>query len=334
MDIAYIFDENFAVCAAVSIVSLLENNKEDFVSFHIFDDGISENSRKRLEDICSRYNAHISFINAQPISEYLAQLNVQPWRGRYSPYIKLMVSSYVPAEVNRLIVLDADTIVVGGISELAAMSLHGHPCAMALEGIDGNYQLIAGIGRSELYNTGVIVYDLPVWREKNAEARFIEHLSTVRSHYMLPEEDPISIVLKNDVERLSPKYNFITQFYTYATKRYFRRFHWDQLKEHFYTLEELQAARNDVRIYHCIDLFTSRPWFRENIHPYTIHYDRYLKMTPWDNEPKSVQNMTLIPRMEYMFRKYLPKPLSDYFYSIAARLVYGIVAKRFYKTTK
>ena len=333
MNIAYVFDDNFASCAAVSLISLLENNPDvGDINIYIFDDGITEESKQNIKSICSQHDAKIYFIDAKQISARLAQLGVQAWRGRYSAYIKLMVSSFVPQDLSRLIVLDADTIVVGDISELNTMDLHGHPCAMALEGIDGNYQLISGVGRSELYNAGVIVYDLPVWRSKKVEERFIDHLTHVRARYMLPEEDPISIVLKDDIERLSPKFNFIAQFYVYATKRYFRRFHWDVLGEHFYSLAELQVARKDPRIYHCIDLFTSRPWYKESIHPYTECYDRYLKMTPWKDKPKKSQKMTTVTKIEYLLRKYLPRPLSDYFYYVAARLYYGPGARKYYKS--
>lgn len=333
MYIAYVFDENFAACAAVSMVSLLENNKKaNGVHFFIFDDGIAEESRKKLCALCDSYKADIVFIDAKPICERMAKFNVQPWRGRYSAYIKLMLSSFLPLEVERLIVLDADTIVVGDIGELCTMDLEGHPCAMALEGIDGRYRFLSGVGNSELYNTGVIVYDLPGWRRKEVEKRFVDHLTTVRSRYMLPEEDAISIVLKGDVKRLAPQFNFITQFQAYATERYFKRFHWDRMGECFYKLEEVQKARKDVRIYHCIDMFTGRPWYAENVHPYTKYYDQFLSMTPWRNIPKHNQKVSYLVRLEYLIKKYSPQPLSDYFYSVAARWVYTTKAKKYYKS--
>lgn len=332
MNIVYVFDENFAVCAAVSMVSLLENNKEiQDICFHIFEDGISSKSKERLHCICGKYGAQIIFYDVQPVCAKLEEMNVQPWRGRYSAYVKLMISSFLPQGIERAVVLDADTIVIGDIQELDTMDLHGHPCAMALEGIHGDYQLISGVGKSELYNTGVIVYDLPVWREKKVEERFVNHLTNVCCRYMLPEEDPISIVLRGDVERLRPEYNFIAQYTCFATERYFRRFHWDRLEDKFYTLQQIQQAKKAPRICHCIDMFTSRPWFEENIHPYRDLYDHYLMMTPWKDVPKRKENMSRMAKIEYLIRKYTPYAISNYFYYFAARWVYTKRAKRFYK---
>ena len=336
MNVAYIFDEGYVPCAAVSMVSLLKNSsKPEEVVFYIFDDGIKEESKSRLLELCEMYRAKIFFIETQKITERLQKLQVQPWRGRYSAYIKLMVANSLPCDMQRVIVIDADTIIDGSVEELETMNLHGHPCAMALEGIHVDYNQISGLSyAAELYNTGVIVYDLPVWKEKRVEERLLEHLIHVRSKYMLPEENPISIVLKKDVERLSPQFNFITQFYVYNTRQYYKRFCWEKLnkKGGYYSFEELKQARDDVRIYHCIDLFTSRPWYKENIHPYTALYDKYLQMTPWSNESKKDEKMSLMAKVEYWLRKNLPQSISDYMYYQAAKITYTQKAKRFYQS--
>ena len=309
MNISYIFDEGYAPCAAVSMVSLLKNSsKPEEVVFYIFDDGIKEESKSRLLELCEMYRAKIFFIETQKITERLQKLQVQPWRGRYSAYVKLMVANFLPCDMQRVIVIDADTIIDGSVEELETMNLHGHPCAMALEGIHGDYNQISGLSdAAELYNTGVIVYDLPVWKEKRIEERLLEHLIHVRSKYMLPEENPISIVLKKDVERLSPQFNFITQFYVYNTRQYYKRFCWE-------------------------NLFTSRPWYKENIHPYTALYDKYLQMTPWRNESKKDEKMSLMAKVEYWLRKNLPQSISDYMYYQAAKITYTQKAKRFYQS--
>lgn len=331
MDIGYIFDEGFVCCAAVSMVSLMSNIKDGVEArFHIFDDGITEESRRKIIQLVHNYQHDVYFYEVNKIVNYLEELGVHPWRGRYSAYIKLLIEKFLPASIERFVVIDADTIIDGDISELATMDLEGHPCAMAFEGVYADYRKISGVGDAALYNTGVIVYDLPIWREKRVEERFVDHLKNVSAHYMLPEEDPISIVLKDDIARIHPKYNFITQFYLYGTKKYFRRFKWDTMGEYFYTLNEIEEARRDVRIYHCIDTFTNRPWNKNNVHPYTHLYDKYLKKTPWKNVEKKVLKMSVIQTVEYSLRKYFPERISIYIYFCAAYLFYTVGAKKFY----
>lgn len=331
MNIGYVFDENFACCAAVSMTSLMINISVDTkVHFHVFDDGITEESRNNIVQLVNKYKCEVSFYDVNQIVNYLKKLDVHPWRGRYSAYIKLMIEKFLPLDVERFILIDADTIVDGDVSKLETMDLQGHPCAMAFEGVHADYRKISGVGDAALYNTGVIIYDLSVWRKKKVEQRFVEHLKNVSAHYMLPEEDPISIVLKDDIAKLHPKYNFIVQFYLYGTSKYFKRFKWNKMGKNFYALNEVQEAKADVRIYHCIDTFTNRPWNKNNIHPYTELYDKYLNKTPWSAIEKKELKMSLVQKVEYLLRKYLPHRLSIYMYFCAAYLFYTVGAKKFY----
>lgn len=332
MNIAYVFDDNYAECASVSIISLLENNKNaGKINLYIFGDNLSKENKIRLDIMCAKYEVTITYIDVQPITEKLHNMHIRTWRSRYSAYIKLMLSEFLPEKEERLIVIDADTVVIGSIIELSIMSLNGHPCAMALEGITGKYRKIIGLGVDELYNTGVIVYDLKVWKEKNVENRILKHLEVVYSEYLLPEEDPISLVLRGDVERLPAKYNYIAQYCFYSTTRYFRRFYWSQLKDKFYSLEEVQEAGDNAIILHCIDTFTSRPWYCENINPFSTIYDSYRKMTPWKDIAKRKEELNVRSKIEYLLRKYLPKKISNYLYFVAADITYSIMAKRHYK---
>ena len=331
MNIGYVFDENYVCCAAVSIYSLLNNNTTvNPLHFWIFDDGISVKSKNELTKLVNSMNADITFIDVSSLIDKLKHLELQPWRGRYSVYIKLLIGQLLPVELKRITIIDADTIINGSVLELDTMDISPYPCAMALEGIHGEYHKYIHLENSELYNTGVIVYDLQEWRSQNIETQFINHLKNVRSNYMLPEEDPISLVLKKNVYRLAPNFNFITQFYLYNTEKYYKRFGWDKLSAAFYSYNELLDAQNDIRIYHCIDTFTNRPWNKNNFHPYSMLYDHYYNELNYCKIEKKILLMGKIDTLKFLLRKYLPVKLSNYMYYIVARYYYTFKAKKFY----
>lgn len=335
MDIGYVFDENYFICGAVSIYSVMYNNRDiEEINFYVFDGGISDKSKFDLFKMVSEYERNITFIDVNRIIQMLKEMHVEPWRGNYTAYVKLMLSNFVPNDINRFIVIDADTIIDGSIEELDIMNLNGHPCAMGLEGIHSDYKKYAGIGNNEHFNTGVIVYDFSVWREKKVEERVVFHLKNVFGRYMLPEEDPISIVLQNDVERLNPKYNFLTQFEIYATEKYFKRFGWNDAGEKFYSLQDLKNVSDDIIIYHCIDTFTNRPWNRNNCHPFSKKYDFYFDKISSIKLKKDNLRMSFFEALEYYLRLMLPKKVSIYFYYFAAKTVYGVKAKRYYKNNQ
>lgn len=332
MNIGYVFDDNYVICGAVSIYSLMYNNKDiDEINFYIFDGGISDKNKKSLTKMVNEYERNIRFIDVNNITDMLEKMEVEPWNGSYTAYIKLMVSNFVPDNINRFIVIDADTIIDGSIKELDYMDLEGHPCAMGLEGIYSNYKKYAGIGNHEHFNTGVIVYDFNTWRKKHIEEKFILHLKNVFGKYMLPEEDPISIILRNDVKRLNPKYNYLTQFEIFATEKYFKRFGWNDSGKNFYSLNEFTQIHDEIVIYHCIDTFTNRPWDYNNCHPFSGKYDFYFKMISSITLRKKKKKMTFLKNIEYFLRLKLPQKVSIYFYYFAVITVYGIKAKIYYK---
>lgn len=332
LNIGYVFDDGFAECSAVSMMSIIENHKfVDDIKFWVMDDGISENSKTKITDMVSQKGRNIQFVDATALSRKFEQLGVEPWRGRYSAYMKLFVSEFhLSRDVERLLIIDGDTIINGDITELFTMDLCGHPCAMGLECVPGDYYFASGLGKSELYNAGVIVYDVAQWDKYSVEKRVLDYIGKNGGHYMLPEEDIISRILKGNIQILPPKYNFLTLFDIYNTNKYFKRLRWDELDNHFYTVDIIRDARNDIRIFHCIDSCTNRPWHRNNCHPCAGIYDKYRMLTPWCDEEKAKNHMSLWHKGMYLCRRYLPLLLSKYFFYLTNKYSYSRRAIKFY----
>ena len=70
MNVGYVFDEGFAAPAAVSIYSLMYNNRHlKEICFYILDDGIAEESKKRLCWMVSQFHRNIRFIDVQIVKK-------------------------------------------------------------------------------------------------------------------------------------------------------------------------------------------------------------------------------------------------------------------------
>lgn len=329
MDIGYIFDDGYTQCTAVSIYSLMSNNIEaEEINIYVFDVGISIENKNYIKSIVDSFDRKIRFIDVKEIETQLKNMQVEPWRGSYTAYIKLFVCKYLPKEIRRFVVIDGDTVIDGSLKELFEMNLDEAICAMGLEGIYSGYKKYCGIGDGYHYNTGVIVYDVHRWLDENIEDKLINHLSKVFCSYMLPEEDLISIILPRDVKILNPKYNYLVQFEIFCTNKYFKRFKWNKDK-FFYKIDDLRKAKGDVKIYHCIDTFTNRPWDKNNCHPFTKIYNSY--SINMKKNIKLKKKLGCIEHLEYVLRKKLPYKMSVYLYYIAARIVYGIKAKIYYR---
>lgn len=334
MHIGYVFDEGFARCASVSIVSLLENNKDaDFICIYIFDDGISEHSKQHIVSLIKKYNRSVEIVSTISAEKKLTNIELEPWRGKYSAYYKLMVKTLLESSgivLDRFLMLDADTVIDSQICELWDYDLNGKVCGMALEGIPQRYHEYTGLNEYELYNAGMILFDLKKWNDLDVEDNYIDYLKNVCSHYMLPEEDSFSIFMKDCIQTLEPKYNYICQFYLYATEYYYKKMGWETLYPRFYSLDEIKAAKDSPSIYHCIDTFTNRPWHKNNCHPYAKIYDKYYVLTNWLDMEKGYAEMSIMGKIEYLLRKCLPNPISKLFYFGAQKIFYTKKARKFY----
>ena len=332
-NIGYVFDEGFAECAAVSMISIMKNNQmADAINFWILDDGITQKSKERLVSMVEQNGGKIHFADGAKLADRFRKLEVEPWRGRYSAYMKLFVSEFeLPVDVERFLVIDGDTVVVNSIQELFCMDLENHPCAMGLECIPGDYYFISGLGKHELYNAGVILYDVKKWKEMQVENEVIRYIKENGGRYMLPEEDIISRILMDNVKILQPEFNYLTLFDIYNTRKYFKRLLWDELEGYVNNWNELIVARENVKIYHCISTCSNRPWHKNNIHPYTSIYDNYRKDTPWNDDDKIVCKMSLWHKIMFQIRKILPRRLSNYYFYLSNKYSFSAVARKYYQ---
>lgn len=333
MNIGYIFDDGFVLPAAVSIYSLLANNKHiDEINIYILDDGISEENKDLFKIMIAEFDRKVDFVSVKPIKDYLSTITKYNWNGSYSTYIRLMLNSIFPDSNDRIMMIDADTIVVGKIDALNTFDLDDKPCAMALEAMPISYYRYSGLGMNKLINGGLLIIDLKKWREIHAETQIIDFLTNIREKNMLTDEDVLSVLFKDNFSVIPAKYNCLAQYYFYASKFYYHFFGWNKLYEKgaFYSLDELEDARDNAIILHCIDSHTNRPWHKNNNHPYSKVFDEYLSLTPWKNAEKKVKPMGAVSKFEFFLRNSLPFNVSNFYYAIVLRIYYGIRTKHYY----
>lgn len=337
MNIGYVFDEGFTLPAAVSMYSLMYNNKNiDQINFYILDDGITTNSKCKLRKMVEDFGRTISFVGVNSVKRKLETVTSFNWNGSYSTYLRLMLNSLLPNFEDTIIFIDADTVITGSVEELDGLDLEDKVCAMALEAMPLSYYKYSRLGLNELINGGLLVIDLKKWKEEKAEDKILYFLNHVRNKNMLTDEDVLSNLFKGRIKRLPPYLNYLTQYYMFTNKFYYMFFGWDKLsqKNVFYSLSELEQAKNKIAVYHCIDTFSNRPWFSNNCHPFSYLFDQYLAMTPWKDCIKPYKEMTKRRSIEYQIAKKLPVGVFTFLYSIVLRLYYGIGAKKYYSAIK
>ena len=163
----------------------------------------------------------------------------------------------------RIIYVDADTVVRGDLRELVSVSMSNAVAAVAdahvaLMGMPSMWRAWReeGVNPTVPYlNTGVMVIDVGRWRDRELTDRVLSLLT----RYELPcvDQDALNLVLAGNFDRLQPRWNLMP----YHLMRLLRTC--DLIE----TDESLEQAISDPAIVHYHRSFLGKPWQVGCTHP-------------------------------------------------------------------
>jgi lipopolysaccharide biosynthesis glycosyltransferase len=256
-------DDAFARPLAVTLYSALTNYRGGApVSIYIVDGGIKALNRTRLDRILSKLKAHVEWI--RPDYRSVEKLNTSE-RYPASVYSRLMLPWLLPQSLEKVIYLDSDLVVEGDISELWNAEIKGLSLlAVQDEGARtigspwgvANYEELGLNPEAMYFNSGVLVLNLPLWRQQGFSQRIIDHIEANPTSMRFGEQDAMNAVLVNDWSSLEPK--------------------WNQLVSPW---EGHDGRRYETGVLHFVSRF--KPWTPLGAHWSNFMYDRYLKESGW-----------------------------------------------------
>ncbi len=307
MNILYQFNEKYAPYAGTSITSLFEHHKEEDVLVYVLGEGLSGQSRERFQKLTETYGKQIKILETESVIEKVKAWGIPAYRGAYSANLRLFIPYFLEKNVNRILYLDADTIVNGNLREFYDTDLRGNAIGMILDSLGRSYKR-DHLGFSEeepYYNSGVILFDLVKWHEESYSERIIEHVASREWDYTSPDQDLLNVVCKDGILKMEAKYNFQPVHAVFSDTTYFACYG----RTGYYTGEEIKKSRSDVRIYHSLRFVGEFPWDAASVHPYTKLFDQYLDRSPWCDYQKQKAECTLPMKIEKILYRLLPRAL-------------------------
>ncbi|CBG90888.1 lipopolysaccharide 3-alpha-galactosyltransferase [Citrobacter rodentium] len=245
LDIAYGVDQNFLFGCGISIASVLKNNTDKTLHFHVFIDAFNETDRRMFDKLAAQYKTHITIylINCEHLRSLPSTKN---WT--YAIYFRFAIADYFIGKTNKLLYLDADIICQGGIDELVNFSFASDKiAAVVTEGkADWWEKRALSLGTEGItkgyFNSGLILINLNQWAIECISARAIKMLSDpdIVGRITHPDQDVLNILLADKLHFLDIKFN--TQF----SLNY-------QLKDKF-----INPVNNDTILIHYIG--PTKPW--------------------------------------------------------------------------
>jgi len=258
-------DNNYAQHLAVTLSSILHNNKNEKFNIFIFEDKISEFNKKKIAQVASQFNCKITYV----IFDATIFKNMHFGRFTIVAYYRLLMAKYI--NVDKILYLDVDIIVNKSIRSMYDIDIDNYYVA-AVEDIwkPRNYCNKLKMDQDAKYfNSGVLLANLKKWKEDNLFEKFINFEKEISFEFESPDQDILNAIFNGKWKRLPLKYN---QYEKNSDLDY------PKLKESF-TDNEIKEAQEDPVIIHYIG--GRKPWHYRNEHIKKELYWKYLQLTPY-----------------------------------------------------
>ena len=165
INIGFGIDKNFIRPMGVSMTSIVKNNPNENIIFHIFIDTIDFISLNLLEKFAKQYNiAMIIYIinpnifNKLPSTTHFAK----------ATYNRLLMPKILNNIVDRLIYIDADIQCFGSLSNLMKLDLKNNIVAVVgdLKYVREKQIKLLSLKSNQYFNAGFMYIDVKKWNEE------------------------------------------------------------------------------------------------------------------------------------------------------------------------
>ena len=194
LNIAFALDENYVRFMGVLMVSLIANNPDCHLIFHVFTDSIRPDDHAKLSQLAGQYpiTIQIYYIHADTVKNLPIAHHVSG-----AVYYRLIIPDILVDHVDRVLYLDSDIICLGQIPNFNDLDLHGHAAGVVkdVEHIARMHlkrlELIHGI----YFNAGVMLIDTKKWHADSITSKVLETLQERGSSLSMLEQDALNLVL-------------------------------------------------------------------------------------------------------------------------------------------
>lgn len=323
LGVLYACDENYAPWAGISMYSLFENNKDiEALTVYCVTDHVSDASCEKLKKQAEHYARELVFVDAESIIEQIKALNIPSYRGSYTTNFRLFFHTFVGGEIDRLLYIDCDTLVTGSLAPLLTLDMGDNAVAAVRDALTVQYKTLLGFSPDDLYfNAGILLIDVPKWKEHEITQKTLDHIKNVRARYCNPDQDLLNLILKDHTYLLPPAYNLQPHHLAFADRTFFAVYK----PTVYYSHEELEQARKSPVILHAYRFLGDFPWHKGNKHPANELFDRYTEGSPWQGLVKESAGGGLLFKIEKLMYALLPKRI---FLSIFRRISLRGFSKR------
>ena len=270
--IAFGISKNFTYPTGVLITSILENNRDLNICFHLFIDKLIDKIElKKYEQLKTTYNTNLIIYEIDN-QEFL---NLDDREFTIATYYRFAIPHQLKEITDKYLYIDADMIAINSLKDFQQINLNGFIAAVVDDfSLDQQGKPILLPDDKKYFNAGKMYINLREWSKYNVSEKCVNILREVnldpskKSKYGLEfrcfDQDALNIVLKDKVKYIEPKYNFLANI---------------SLKQN----KKLKSVPNDTIFIHYHGF--NKPWHEWCFHPLASYFRKYKDISPWKETP-------------------------------------------------
>lgn len=261
--IAFCFDDNYAMPAGIAMSSVISNNLDKNLVFHLFANNVTNEKISRFNQL---NNDNVSIICYEIGDDFSINPDTLVLHVSASTCLRFVVPQILNKVTSRVLYLDCDVLCANNLNELIHTDLSDKYAAVVPD-VDKTQEKqcpACDIPYGEYFNAGMIYINTDMWVDNNLTDKAFAMINSGKV-YKFADQDVLNILMQGKTVFLPKRFNILTSL-TVGGK-------------------EDNMIGNDAVIIHYVT--GNKPWYQLYLTPL---YQRYLSSSPWANDKLLVAN--------------------------------------------
>ena len=271
-NVVFASDRVFVEHLAVALCSLFKCNSNLSLNVYVFNTDIDEASWSRLSELAERYGQ--SLIDMKILDCELADIFISGTYYTKTTYYRLLIPEKL--SFDKVLYLDSDIVVNGSIEDLYNTDIDQCYLAAVADAVPNPHKDLGMSEGSKYFNCGVMLLNLPKWREDRIKERVIDLIRNKPWVIRFPDQCGINSIVDGRWKELHPKYNAQTIFFQVK---------FEHTRSDLYPAGQLREGIDNPVIIHYTG--KQKPWHLGYKHRFRKLYWRYLRDTPFSRNSRA-----------------------------------------------
>lgn len=213
------FDDNFwAPAFAVMRSVALHTRRRKDLRFHLLHMPLTEEHMTDLRRIETEFGAQLVWYDLTKVATFGEMIQELPEIERISKvaYARMIVDQLIDPAITRIIYLDCDVLVRDNIEKLYEVDLQGEPLAAVPDAWGPFFAFGADYMQRDVFdpadryfNSGVMVIDLPLWREAEVGKRVSQLVASGTAQALFMDQDLLNLIFPDRWHPLPVTWNMM-----------------------------------------------------------------------------------------------------------------------------